>query len=638
MTATEAHFRIQLRMPNMHSNNSSHEATPSLIHLLEIYESSTTTANYTSAETKPVHRVPLSALPDELDSLSTNAATVRIVEGIHAVHVTELQPATFYRYQVLLATAVVANKNDSSSPSDAIQNTTASHNQFMTGQFQTPALEGTRWNFTVAVAGCAMTGSRHSVFDAIATRTTPQELSSSPPPIALFVHLGDFHYADIGTDNLRARLDAVATALASPSQSRLWQSTALAYMWDDHDWLGNNAGGWDESQAGARETALQSYTIAFPHHPLTAAQNQNTSTTGATFTASAAADNVTSSTLKDVPELAAYHAFTMGTVRFVLTDLRSESTDTVMYSDDQREWFFNELSLASNFDFIVWISTKTWIGPDSPNVDDSWYGIPSERALVSEFISQSIGANGQGPQNLLMVAADAHMLAFDDGTNTYYGQNETTSLSFPILQSGPLDRLGSVKGGPFTDGCTAVEWERNHHYSTITFEFPSESKNQNGSSTGNHDPCLVITSYNARRGSVQARKDIVFTKRLCGQMFRPSRKDIRVGTCTAQLVTSRSRRLFWIAVGVTGLISLATWFVFSLKQAALINFLIWWAFTLTVSVGISVRFFFGNKQIDMLSTMIIILLQSLAMICAVALWVSNRGRYIASNTPSETYT
>ena len=49
-----------------------------------------------------------------------------------------------------------------------------------------------------------------------------------------------------------------------------------------------------------------------------------------------------------------------------------------------------------------------------------------------------------------MVSGDAHMVAIDDGTNSDYASGG--GAGFPVLHAAALDRPGSVKGGPYSDG------------------------------------------------------------------------------------------------------------------------------------------------------------------------------------------
>ena len=237
---------------------------------------------------------------DVLGDLNDDAGVVfrqdlELVDQVQALTVDGLTANTAYHY------GVVANGEVS-----------------LRGTFRTTVPAGQRFNFTVATAGCAWTGSTHAVFD---------EIRKEDP--LLFLHLGDFHYQDIGNNDLEERLDAIGTTLGSSTQAELYRSTGLVSMWDDHDYLGiGGSSGYAEPELGARETALDSYRRAFPHYELAA------------------------------PNDAPYHAFTVGTVRFIVTDLRSEASGENMYSDTQRAWFLAELAQAAEYDFVVWISTS----------------------------------------------------------------------------------------------------------------------------------------------------------------------------------------------------------------------------------------------------------------------------------------
>ena len=163
-----------------------------------------------------------------------------------------------------------------------------------------------------------------------------------------------------------------------------------------------------------RDAALESYLQGFPYYPPLHSGNQSM-----------------------------YHAFTIGTVRFVLSDLRSESSETSMFSDEQKDWLFNEFSQAEQYDCLVWVTPSPWIG-EAKDGEDNWMGRSADRREVSNYISQQLSTT----QNLIAISADAHMVAFDDGGNTYYG-DEDAALSFPILQSARPsgeDQRGAVLG------------------------------------------------------------------------------------------------------------------------------------------------------------------------------------------------
>ena len=425
------------------------------------------------------------------------------------------------------------------------------------GFFQTPATG--RFNFSVATAGCSWTASTSRVFE---------EIRNSNP--LLFVHLGDFHYKDINSNDVETRIQAIDQVLSSSPQANLFQSTALGIMWDDHDYLGNDRGGYESG----REAALESFKIGFPYYtPLPAASN-NTSTT----------------------PVSPYHAFTIGTVRFILTDLRSESTKESIYSDAQKEWLFDELRNSTAYDFVVWASTVPWIGPPEQG-DDSWMGHANDRAELSEFISQVVTN-----QNLLAISADAHMVAFDDGRNTYYGTSTNATTSFPILQSGPLDRLGSNKGGPFSDDCHTVRYERNHQYSTIGFEFGDEA-------------CLEITSYRVDDKS----KETIVSKRLCGEIFG-STENAGTGTCDSPTLSSGSIALVSISgILAFGCIILACYY-FERCEAINVSFIVILSFFLPLIAGFVIPLAMGVSQYNTFSILLVSLIQMLVTFVFIVVW------------------
>jgi hypothetical protein len=367
-----------------------------------------------------------------------------------------------------------------------------------TGSFTTPP--DSNKGFKFATAGCAWTGSAATVFDSIAEE----------PDLLFFMHLGDMHYEDLDTANMNLRIQAFDKVMASPSQRNLLNSVGLVYMYDDHDWLGNDSGG--EYSSPNRLTALKSYRMAIPHYPL-------------------ATRFMTDMSKADSFLHGNYQAFTIGSVRFIISDLRSESTANQIFSPTQKAWLMNEISQAANYDFVIWVTTKPWIGSVEPG-EDNWMGHEQDRQEVSAFISRMLS----GTQNLLAIGSDAHMVAFDDGSNTYYGGNSSNgALSFPILQSGPLDRLGSAKGGPFSDSCHTVEYERNHQYSVVEYKPSADA----GSA------CLEITTYSM---DYWGEKNVLFTKKLCGAIF--SKSSPGVGSCDSVVLTQDTMSVYGLALAL----------------------------------------------------------------------------------------
>lgn len=255
-------------------------------------------------------------------------------------------------------------------------------------------------SFTVAVASCARTNSNGAVFDTI------RELEPD-----LFIHAGDLHYRNIGDNDISQYRSAFAQVHASPAQSALYRSVPIAYVWDDHDYGPNDADGASPS----RPAAWSAYRSHVPHYDLSSGDDGPIN-----------------------------QAFTIGRVRFVMIDTRSERDQDAgtMLGETQLQWLLDEL-LAARDDhaLTVWVNPTPWIGDDDPGAEH-WGAFESEREQIGEFLDDN------DITNLVMLSGDAHMVALDDGTNSGYGGHD----GFPVLQAAALDRPGSVKGGPYSHG------------------------------------------------------------------------------------------------------------------------------------------------------------------------------------------
>jgi hypothetical protein len=137
-------------------------------------------------------------------------------------------------------------------------------------------------------------------------------------------------------------------------------------------------------------------------------------------------------------------AFTIGRVRFVMTDSRSEQDETTMLGDEQLEWLIDELTTSSRTHaVVVWANSVPWIAAAVPGAD-GWAGHADERRRIADAIATA------GIDNLVMVSGDAHMVAIDDGSNSDYSTDG--GAGFPVLHAAALDRPGNVKGGPYSEG------------------------------------------------------------------------------------------------------------------------------------------------------------------------------------------
>ncbi|KAL7551286.1 hypothetical protein ACHAWF_014464 [Thalassiosira exigua] len=432
------------------------------------------------------------------------------------------------------------------------------------GTFSTPRPEGERMDFTIATGSCALTGSKASTFAKV--------LDLDP---LLFVHTGDFHYEDQNTLDVDERLTAYDKVMGSPSQRLLYSRTIFAYMWDDHDWLGNDEDGNNYEEAAL--AARRGYSLGIPHYDL-------------------------GSKSSDPASAAKYQAFTIGTVRFVITDLRSESIRSSeyyggrIYGKEQKEWLFDEFRRAADYDYVVWASTRPWTS--APEVgSDGWGGFVSDRDELSAHIAATIGA---GPRNLLAISGDTHMIAFDDGSNTDYSKQEMHPGGFPLLHSGPLAQYGgspldffAPEAHAFTDGCAAYTSAVNHQFSTVSFRFPYDDG----------EGCVLIRSY------AEDSSTVVFEKEMCGELMKYGDPGAG-GTCRLERLPYATQYVFVAAAGLILVAGLAT--ALFLKWTRALGFFgvgVLYSL-LTVAASVAGAYCFGQLGVNIFAVSVFVLVQA----------------------------
>jgi len=256
----------------------------------------------------------------------------------------------------------------------------------------------------VIVAGaCARTGSNGAVFDAMAAEQPD-----------LYLAIGDLHYGNLESTDPSDHVSLYGRSLSQDGQAALFSSVPTAYVWDDHDYGPNNADG----SAPGREAVSEAYRQAVPHYGVD----------------------------PDV-EAPIAQAFTVGRVRFVLSDTRSHRSSASMLGQEQLAWLIDELvTSAADHAVVVWANPTPWIGSAGASSDD-WSGWAEERRTIADALAAA------EIDNLVMVSGDAHMVAIDDGTNSGYASDG--GPGFPVLHAAALDRPGSVKGGPYSHGAIA---------------------------------------------------------------------------------------------------------------------------------------------------------------------------------------
>lgn len=233
--------------------------------------------------------------------------------------------------------------------------------------------------------------------------------------------MGDLHYHNIEANDVSQFRSAYDSMFASPAgHAMLEMDLPFAYMWDDHDYGPDNS----DKTAPGRVAALQTYREFVPHYALEGGDED--------------------------PESAIHQAFSVGRVRFLLTDLRSQRTPNLapdvpsktVLGAKQKKWFKQELVRATEdprVGLIVWCSTMPW------NDDERKWGYFQHEQ--QELINYMKGHNLNKWVPIVIVSGDAHMLAVDDGS--YSPGNLTT------LHAAALGRPGSIKGGPYSHGVVA---------------------------------------------------------------------------------------------------------------------------------------------------------------------------------------
>ena len=332
-------------------------------------------------------------------------------DGVHTFDADGLQPDTGYHYAI----------------------ETAAGRDERVGKFRT--FGDGPFSFAFAFGSCASTGSNNLIFDTMRQRTPH-----------FFLHLGDFHYANIGIDDPWRFRDASNRVLRSPRQSALYRDTPIVYVFDDHDFGKDDSDGTSVTKGAAQRV----YRERVPHYPLPLS-------TGLGATPGAG------------PIGPIAQAFTVGRARVIVTDTRSERTpqraadaaSRTMLGLAQRQWLVDELTRAADGKAAVvfWASTVPWITKAIPGTGHGWEPYARERAEIAGLVAK-LGLTSR----LIILSGDAHMAAIDDGTNSNYVQGTAANTRGPVVvQAAPFSRFPRAKGGPYSHGQST----RNHQFGWV---------------------------------------------------------------------------------------------------------------------------------------------------------------------------
>ncbi|WKN41377.1 alkaline phosphatase D family protein [Tunicatimonas pelagia] len=332
------------------------------------------------------------------------------------------------------------------------------------GTFTTP--KDGAFSYKVAFGSCMVTGSNSDIFEQIA-REDP----------LLFISTGDLHYENINRNCEANFIQAYYRVFSSSAQSKLYRSTAFAYMWDDHDYGNNNS----DASSACQQDAIAAYRDFIPHYPLAFQEDKAPIS----------------------------QTFSLGRVRFILTDLRSQKVKpeydgcertkvgTNFGSEAHMKWFQDQMLLAKDSgQVVVWLSGIPYINHEGgPNYDcdedDDWGGFPEERQAIANFVKEH-----QIP--ISIICGDAHMVAMDDGSNSDYAEGGGAPI--PVFHAAPIDRYGSYKGGPYSKGYRS----RSGQYGTIEVE-----------DNGGNEVCLTWTAKDKNGNVVQSNTEQELSYQFC---------------------------------------------------------------------------------------------------------------------------
>lgn len=266
------------------------------------------------------------------------------------------------------------------------------------GRFTTPRVGAQSFRF--ALGACATDSDSHAY-----RRMAENDF-------LFYLNTGDLHYRDPKSVDPSAHRQALEEAVLSKAAARaVFLKAPLAYIWDDHDSCGNDSDGTSPAVPGA----WACYREYVPHYPL-------------------ALDGLLGGTGHAIAQ-----SFSIGRVRFVMIDARTERRDARVLQEAQERWFKGELRAARDArQLVAFVTSYSWAGDRK----DNWGGFTNQRRELADFMRR------ESISNLMILSGDAHMLAVDDGANADFG-SEKSPFRYPTFQAAAIANRGSTKGGVY---------------------------------------------------------------------------------------------------------------------------------------------------------------------------------------------
>jgi hypothetical protein len=264
------------------------------------------------------------------------------------------------------------------------------------GPAKTLPADNTAASYKVAFASCHTSG--------VPVTTAYDNMLANNPN--LFLHLGDFHYADSSSTDQHVHRRNIEQQIADNAGLRaVLAKIPTLYIKSDHD-----SGGGDGALPGPWIPANRAaYMQVVPHAPLVNAGGL-------------------------------YWSMRIGRIKWIFTDHRYLRTAKSMMGAAQKAWFKKEL--LTDEPVKCWVQDSGWLKPFAPQNpalgNDKWSDYPYEHEELGDYIATS--AVGQ----LFSIHGDTHMLAADDGTYNRWG--------FPTYCAAPLANTTTYEPGPWSEG------------------------------------------------------------------------------------------------------------------------------------------------------------------------------------------
>ena len=292
--------------------------------------------------------------------------------------------------------------------------------------------------------------------------------------LRFFLQTGDWTYPDFGNpgkgynksmellaETYRKRYD-----YSYPFNSEVLSKMPVSYLYDDHDFAGNDADGTNEYKLNS----VKAYDMFFPHYKM------------------------------DNPDNGIWQKFRFGDVEFFMLDLRTQRSANLnsvnsqgvfdpqpghsilsgfdIEGENQKSWLENSLK-NSDAKWKVIISPVIFnpkymdalndqkISQLSPKIQkgivDKWAGFPED----IEFLKNLIKDNSI--ENVIMVSGDSHSSYIDDGENSFIPEISSSNLDTKNSKIGFLIQMAGYniwnQGSYNDDG---------HAYGRISFFFGKE--------------------------------------------------------------------------------------------------------------------------------------------------------------------